>query len=153
MSVYVNKKKFAERPQPACDAPEKEKKINLKIEKDDLRIIDAVCEEYDISRTALMNELLEMAFLSQIRMIGDVRLETMLLHRADSKARWQRSETPWTHVYLADQIDRLVGNLIETGSEDGDFYALEALPQEALDRFDSISKFLENIDKAKKNEQ
>lgn len=153
MAVYINKEKFSDRQLPTSVASEREKKINLKIEKDDLLIIDKICEKYGMSRTSLMNGLLEMVFLSQVREIGDVRLETLLLHRADCKARWQQSEAPWTHIYLADLIHGLVCNLIDTGSQDGDFANLDGYRQEDKDRFDAIVRFFENLDKEKKDEQ
>lgn len=153
MSTLIKRDEFADTANTSSHQSEKEKKINLKIEKDDLLIIDRLCQKYDISRTTLLNELLAKVFWTQIQQIGDVRLETLLLLRADLKAGWEASEIPWSYCYHGHSIDTLIRGFIRAGCEDGNPVHLEAYSQDVLDRFDAIAKFFNKIDEAKKNEQ
>lgn len=150
--IKTRKSEFAERPVVDAITSEKERKINLKIQKEDLVIIDRLCKKHDVSRTTLLNELLEMVFLAQIKQIGDVRLETLLLHRADKKVNWRDAGAPWTVCYHASRIFRMIENLTESGSEDGSPNT-DVFSQDKIDRYEAVGQFFKNLDADKKGEE
>ena len=146
MFAYAIKDRFADHPSDSSDSSEKDKKINLKIERDDLLIIDEMCEKYDVSRNALLNRLLERVFEDQVRKLGDIRLETLVLHRADSKVRWHGADIPWTYCHHFNVIHELIMHLMKTGTENGDSSYVRGLTQEELDRYDAVCRFFKKLD-------
>lgn len=149
MTITVNREKFIKTKNPFPKVTEKERKINLKIEKDDLLLIDKLCDKYGVSRTTLLNQLLEAIFYTQIGQIDDPRIQTLLLMRADKKIYWQKSSIPWSWGYHIKEIQQMISNLICSGQPDG---GMTQFRPEENERNEAVQNFFKKLDEGKQND-
>lgn len=101
-----------------------DKKLNLRVRKEDNVLLQALAEQSDVSKSVLLNQLLHEILLDTLNEIEDVDARALLAREADSRASYDALERPWCvdvggsfaelAVYNAIHWNNLTGEHVQT---------------------------------------
>ena len=142
---------------PFGEQPHRERKFNFKIRNSDLVLIDALAEQYGITRSSLLNYLLMKGLKKQIKpnySDGDnEEIKMLIANRADNKLKktpFQR-QALWQEDVLISKTQSAVEEILYPKEQYVGFsYEDVPMNERHSDSFNALKKFFKGIDQ---NEQ
>ena len=142
---------------PFGEQPHRERKFNFKIRNSDLVLIDALSEQYGVTRSTLLNYLLMIGLKKQIQPnyadSDNEEVKMLIANRADKKLAttpFQR-QASWQEDVLFHKTVNTIDEILEPEEQYVGF-SREDIPMEERhsDSFNALKKFFKGIDQ---NEQ
>lgn len=77
-----------------------DRKINLKLNKADVQVLDLISEHYNVSRSVIINEILYKILLEEFQGIGDIDTKYLLAMMADEGKEYSPYAYSWEETLL-----------------------------------------------------
>ena len=144
ISYSIDESYFSQRNEKTEKAlPEFPTKFNVRIQKNDLELLDAFAAHYNQTRSSLLNRMIYAILLEEILSLPDEASRVLLAVYADGAYEKDPLCLPWSIDALAGHIDFVIANYLNHG-----------VPEDALGDFRSSSfEPLHNRLKAVRNEK
>ena len=101
-------------------------KFNIRIQKDDLDLLDAFAKHYGQTRSSLLNQMIYKILLEELFSIPDAASRVLLAHYAEDVYESDRLCLPWSVDVLTEYLESVIGNYLNHG-----------VPEDTLDDFRS----------------
>ncbi len=115
-----------------------DKKINLKLFKSDVQVLDLLADFYGVSRSLIVNSLLQTILLKDLNSIEDRDVRLLLAQVADQRSFYDDLNTPWWDLIDPPYHYQYIG--IDNG-----------VPYECSDTYKQVKKILRNSKDELKN--
>jgi hypothetical protein len=93
-----------------------ERKLNVRIKKHDLYLLDAIAKHDGISRSALINILLYNNFIKELGEIQDSDARALLAKSVDKQVDYDNLARPWVHDALEAEFNHVFDNFLRYNS-------------------------------------
>lgn len=77
-----------------------DRKINLKLNKADVQVLDLISEHYNVSRSVIINEILYKILLEEFQGIGDIDTKYLIAMMADEGKEYSPYAYSWEETLL-----------------------------------------------------
>ena len=116
-----------------------DKKINLKLFKSDVQVLDLLANFYGVSRSLIVNSLLQTILLKDLNAIEDMDVRLLLAQAADEQSFYDDLDTPWWDLIDPPEHHRYIG------------MDLCGNTHECSETYNQVLKLLQNADEDMKN--
>lgn len=97
-----------------------DRKLNLRIHKDDVDLLDALAEHAGIPRSMLLNRLLHDLLRQELLAVKDLDACALLANEADKRANYDDFELPWRYDVAGRFSEKAIENMIAYNQLDAD---------------------------------
>ena len=135
---FVNKYKFGST-EYNFESPRLDKKINLKLFKSDVQVLDLLANFYGVPRSLIVNHLLQTVLLKELKAIEDKDVRLLLAQVADDRSGCNDLNYSWWDLIDPPEHHEFIG--MEIGG----------YTYECSHTYHQILKLLQNADETLKN--
>ena len=101
------------------EPPKNDRKFNIRIKQDDICLLDALAKLYDVTRSALINDILHDIMREELMSVEEDDARVLLAREADLSASYDDLAQPWVYDALEPKFQHMLQSMLKYSNAHG----------------------------------